>query len=316
MNGGMDLEVRKAAGVDAGQAADGTELELINRLSRKKLTAEEVYLFTVRLCDNEVDRDGERFAPETLEALAGAFVGKSGIFDHQWSARGQAARIYRAEVVTEPDRLTRAGDPYRYLKGWAYMLRTRTNADLIAEIEGGIKKEVSVGCAVERTVCSICGGDMAAGDCGHVKGRTYGGKLCWGELTGLTDVYEWSFVAVPAQPEAGVLQKSKEAGVLRKALAGQSAPMEALERLEREAGLGRRYLEDLRKEVARLGGLAGTGLDAAALRPVVDKLEEPELLALKKAYQARVAQRFPVSVQLPYRGERECDERQDGAFLI
>ena len=312
----MDLEVKKAAGVDAGQAADEAELALIHRFSRKRLAADEVYLFTVRLCDNEVDRDGERFAPETLEALAQAFVGKSGIFDHQWSARGQTARIYRAEVVDEPARLTRAGDPYRYLKGWAYMLRTQANADLIAEIEGGIKKEVSVGCAVERTVCSICGGNMAAGDCGHIKGHEYDGKLCWGELTGLTDVYEWSFVAVPAQPEAGVLQKSKAAGVLRKALAGQDRPMEALEQLEREAGLGRRYLEELRKEVARLGGLAGTGLDAAALRPMVDRLEEPELLELKKAYQARVAQRFPVEVQLTYRGEYRNDERQDGAFLI
>lgn len=312
----MDLEVTKAAGVDAGQVADEAELALINRFSRKQLTADEVYLFTVRLCDNEVDRDGERFPPETLEALAQAFVGKSGIFDHQWSARGQAARIYRAEVVTEPGRFTKAGDPYRYLKGWAYMLRTQANADLIAEIEGGIKKEVSVGCAVEQTACSICGGNMAAGDCGHIKGHEYDGKLCWGELTGLTDVYEWSFVAVPAQPEAGVLQKSKAAGVLRKALAGQERPMEALEQLEREAGLGRRYLEGLRKEVARLGGLADTGLDAAALRPMVDKLEEPELLALKKAYQARVAQRFPVEVQLTYRGERQDDGKQDGAFLI
>ena len=123
-------------------------------------------------------------------------------------------------------------------------------------------------------------------------------------------------MAVPAQPEAGVLQKSKAAGVLRKALAGQNQPMEALEQLEREAGLGRRYLERLRKEVARLGGLAGTGLDAAALRPMVDRLEEPELLELKKAYQARVAQRFPVEVQLTYRGEHRNDERQDGAFLI
>ena len=109
------MEVKKAAGVDAGLTADEAELTLISQFSRKKLTAGEVYLFTVRLCDNEVDRDGERFPPETLEALAGAFVGKSGIFDHQWSARGQTARIYRAEVVAEPGRLTRAGDPYRYL---------------------------------------------------------------------------------------------------------------------------------------------------------------------------------------------------------
>ena len=55
-------------------------LEDINRLSRTPLTEAEVYAFSVRLCDNEVDRDGERFAPRTLEQLAPLFVGKSGIF--------------------------------------------------------------------------------------------------------------------------------------------------------------------------------------------------------------------------------------------
>ena len=44
---------------------------------------------------------------------------------------------------------------------WAYMLRTEKNADLIAEIEGGIKKEVSVGCSVGRRVCSVCGEPVA-----------------------------------------------------------------------------------------------------------------------------------------------------------
>ena len=105
--------------MDAGQTADQRELEQVNRLSRRPLTAEEVYLFTVRLCDNEVDRDFERFSRGELETLAEKFLGKSGVFDHQWSARGQTARIYRTEVVTEPGVVTRAGEPYCYLKGWA-----------------------------------------------------------------------------------------------------------------------------------------------------------------------------------------------------
>ena len=37
--------------------------------------------------------------------------------------------------------VTAAGDPYCWLKGWAYLMRTEKNADLITEIEGGIKKE-------------------------------------------------------------------------------------------------------------------------------------------------------------------------------
>ena len=39
------------------------ELERINQFAKTPLTAEQVYTFTLRLCDNEVDRDLERFAP-------------------------------------------------------------------------------------------------------------------------------------------------------------------------------------------------------------------------------------------------------------
>lgn len=197
------MEILKEAGIGNGSPVTAEELALINELARKELTAEEVYTFSVRLCDNEIDREWERFPRETLEELAGMFVGKSGIFDHNWSAAGQNARIYKAQVVEEEGKTTGAGDPGCYLKGWAYMLRTEGNRELIAQIEGGIKKEVSVGCAVKREVCSICGGEIWK--CRHVKGRTYNGKLCWGELTGAKDAYEWSFVAVPAQPKAGTV---------------------------------------------------------------------------------------------------------------
>ena len=128
------------------------ELQAINRYAKAELTEDQVYTFSVRLCDNEVDRDMERFATEDLERLGELFLGKSGIFDHQWSAKGQTARIYRTEVVREPGVVTAAGDEYRWLKAWAYLMRTEKNQDLITEIEGGIKKEVSVGCSMGRSV--------------------------------------------------------------------------------------------------------------------------------------------------------------------
>lgn len=139
----------------------------------------------------------ERFPAETLEELSRLFVGKNGVFDRQWSASSNTARIYRTELVREAGPSTAAGDAYCYLKGYAYMLRSEKNRDLIREIECGIKKEVSVGCAVERVVCSICGEEM--GVCGHEKGKRYGGELCFAELAGASDAYEWSLVAVPAK---------------------------------------------------------------------------------------------------------------------
>lgn len=309
----MRVNKEAAAGLAAG--LDGQDLALINQLSRKQLAPEEVYTFGVRLCDNEVDRDFERFDLPALEALAKLFVGKSGIFDHQWSARGQAARIYRTELVREDAVRTVAGEPYCYLKGYAYMIRTESNRDLIAEIEGGIKKEVSVGCAVRRTVCSVCGQDLNDRDaCAHVKGRWYGSQLCYGTLSEPTDAFEWSFVAVPAQPKAGVV-KSRQVQ-LKDFLKGQPACLEELAGLEKEAELGRRYLSRLRRKVARLAGMAELNVSADTLRGIMDKLEEPELVELAKAYESRLEEMYPPTVQLGGAADTSAGTAADTAFLI
>jgi hypothetical protein len=279
------MEISKQQGTAAPCAGDGDELACINRFARTPLTAEQVYCFAVRLCDNEVDRDFERFDEAALSTLGDLFVGKTGIFDHQWSAEGQTARIYRTELVHEPERRTAAGDGGCWLKGWAYLLRSDKNAELIREIEGGIKKEVSVGCAVRRSVCSVCGAE--SGTCEHIRGREYGGKLCFAELREPTDAYEWSFVAVPAQRDAGVVKK----------FTGGAGSAD-LRELEHQARLGRTYLAGLRREVVRLAMLADDTLDGGVFRRVAEKLEEPELLELQKGYEAAVRARFPVPPQL------------------
>lgn len=274
------------------------ELARINQFAKAELTAADVYVFSVRLCDNEVDRDFERFDEAALEKLGELFVGKSGLFDHQWSAEGQTARIYRTEVIREPAVKTQAGDCGCWLKAWAYMLRTEKNQDLIAEIEGGIKKEVSVGCSVARSSCSICG--ASGGSCEHVKGQYYGGKLCYFQLEDPTDAYEWSFVAVPAQRRAGVVK--------------HFGPEDAhLTALRKEAELGRRYLAGLRREVVRLAMLSDDGLDGAMFAKMTRKLEEEELLELRRTYQARVDKRFPMEPQLK---ERPAAARDDETVFL
>ena len=282
-----------------GLAVTAEDLALINGLAKAELTAEQVYVFALRLCDNEVDRDFERFDGEALERLGELLVGKSGIFDHQWSARGQTARIFRTEVVREPAARTQAGDEYRWLKGWAYLLRTEKNGDLIAEIEGGIKKEVSVGCSAGRSVCSVCGTEN--GDCAHVPGREYDGRLCFRELKDVTDAYEWSFVAVPAQRAAGVLKRF-----------GQER--EGDRALRKEAELGRKYLKALRREVVRLAMLADDGLDGGVFARAAERLEEPELLELRRTYEARAAKRFPAPVQLRRRNAGKAEDAE--AFRV
>lgn len=289
------MEICKDAVVKGIGTPDGEELALINRLARRELGAEEVYTFALRLCDNDIDRDFERFDDGALEAMAPMFVGVSGVFDHQWSARGQTARIYRSEVVGGEGLLTSDGRPYRFLKGWAYLMRTPENAAIIAEIDGGIKREVSVGCCADKMLCSICGEELDA--CPHEKGAQYDGQLCCGVLTGVSDVYEWSFVAVPAQRRAGVM---KSAG----------------RRLEDEARLGRKYLKGLRGELVRLAGIAEPGLDHALLEKAAGKLNEEELLGFIKLYRGKADRLLAPGVQLSYGQDGVPQEIADGAFLI
>ena len=294
------MEISKEAAVKAIGSPEPEELALINALARRELEAGEVYTFALRLCDNDIDRDFERFGDETLDQLAPLFVGVAGVFDHQWSARGQTARIYRTQVVGGDGTLTSDGRPCRYLKGWAYMMRTQENAALIAEIDGGIKREVSVGCAVDRVLCSVCGGELDS--CPHEKGEEYGGQLCCGVLTGASDAYEWSFVAVPAQPNAGVLKGFR-----------QDARME---QLEREAALGRKYLKSLRRELVRLAGIAEPELGHGLLEKVAGKLDEEELAGLIKLYRGKADRLLAGGPQLSYGPERTAEEGSDGAFLI
>ena len=185
------------------------ELAKIREYTRKDVTADEIYTFSLILCDNETDRDNEKFTEDSLNKLAGMFVGKTGIFDHNMSAGGQTARIYSAAVEKDPSRKTSDGDDYICVKAKAYMMRTAANENLIAEIEGGIKKETSVGCSVRSIRCSICGNDIRTEKCGHRKGETYGSKKCSWLLCDPEDAYEWSFVAVPSQRNAGVIKSHK-----------------------------------------------------------------------------------------------------------
>lgn len=186
------------------------EMQEINRFEKTTLTAEQVYTFTIRLCDNEVDRDFERFSIESLRRLGELFVGKRGICSNRRATAGQTARIYRTEVVENPERTTMAGELSWCLKGWAYMLRSEENRSTIEEIKRGIKKEISAGCSMGRRACSVCGGEIP--QCGHTPGNKYDGNLCTAILEDPTDAYEWAFVETPVQRDTAHIDREAMCG--------------------------------------------------------------------------------------------------------
>lgn len=189
-------------GAQVQKAGDLTtdDLELINKQTLRELGADEVFTFRVAACGNEVDRDIERFTDKSLEDMASLFVGKTVISDHKWASAGQVARVYAAGVEAE------AGGAKRLVLS-CYLPKTEATRPVIEAIEAGILREVSVGVAVKHYNCSICHKSYIGSGCAHLRGLTYDGQVCHVELDGVADAYELSFVAVPAQPKAGVIKR-------------------------------------------------------------------------------------------------------------
>ncbi len=270
------------------------EMALVNRYSRRELSAEEVYLFSVALCDNDVDRDYERFTVESLFELEKLFVGKTGIIDHNPTAKNQKARIISCKVESVDGEKTSLGDQLFRLTARAYILRSEGNRELIEAIEAGIVKEVSVGCSMGQTVCSVCRNDMRSPLCTHHKGREYDGALCYGELCEPRDAYEFSFVAVPAQRAAGVIKSGgKEMKELCKALDSEGEVTltkndvktlrEYIESLESEQEYAKAYREELGERVKSALREKGVELDFAVENCIIKKLSISEAQALLKA---------------------------------
>lgn len=295
---------------------DEAALEKIGRYTRRKFSAQELYTFPVALCDNEVDRDGERFTVEALNGLAKLFVGKTGVFDHDPMAKNQTARIYDCRVEKDEGRMTSCGEPYTRLVAEAYLPRTDANRDFISALEAGIKKEVSVGCAVRSVKCSICGADLRNGACEHRRGQSYGGVLCCAVLDDPSDAYEWSFVAVPAQREAGVLKRfgapngrdvlkflRETGGETMLTPAQREVLVAEFDRLEQQAADGREYRAALEKDFLRFGALAQPGLEWESLKNASQTLGVNELKSWSAAFRRQAEQKIPLSPQLAGSGK-------------
>lgn len=189
-------EIKKFGKVKSLAITD-EELSAVNKYALNPLTEDKVYLFKMAICDNQIDRHFEKFSDECLEDLAKLFEGRTVIADHVARSENQCARIYRTSTETDGD--------VKKLIAYCYIVKTEKSESLIAEIDGGIKKEVSVGCRIGEAICSECGTDNVKHWCEHYPGRKYTDeKVCYFTLDKALDAYEVSFVAVPAQINAGV----------------------------------------------------------------------------------------------------------------
>ena len=297
--------------ITAGTAAEN-ELELINKYTIKPLKEEEVFCFTLTLCDNEIDRDSEKFTVEALIKLATMFEGKTGITDHNMKSENQTARIFRTWIEESEDELTSTGEKYTCLKARAYMPLTPKNEEIVAQIEAGIKKETSISCSVGSMVCSVCGTDTRKSSCKHRKGEMYNNTLCYTVLDNPTDAYEWSFVAVPAQPRAGVTKafeaqdgmtlsqmKEKSCGFDSITLSTHTFGKltEKINRLEELAKDAQLYRDELEQRVVRLAAMTVPSLGGEDFTDICKALTTAQLSVLEKSFAQSASKLYPVKPQ-------------------
>lgn len=182
------------------------ELKAINGYTLEPLTAEQVFTFKAVIGNNETDdRNNMPFSASALKDLAELYKGKTMIRDHKPSSENQIARVYATELRQDSEKQSGLGEPFTELVAKCYMVKTAENESLISEIKAGIKREVSTGFAVSKFRCSICGKSV----CKHFIGDTYDGKKCMKIIEHCPDAYELSFVAVPAQPNAGTIKAAE-----------------------------------------------------------------------------------------------------------
>ncbi len=304
------------------------ELALINKHTLIPIEAENVFCFTVTLCDNEIDRDLQRFSIDALEKLADMFIGKTGIADHQMKTENQSSRIFKTWIEKSETEFNCAGEPYTALKARAYMPITPGSQELIAQISAGIKKETSISCSMQKESCSICGSDLRKGACKHRKGQKYSGKTCHGVLAEPSDAYEFSFVAVPAQPRAGVTKAFEaEDSMTAAEIAAKSVGFETvtlsveafgkltnkLKALEEQAEDAKCFRSSLEAQVTRLAAMAVPSLASEEFGQICKSLTSPQLISLQKAFEEKAAKLYPLAPQLGTKTEKETNNNE---FLI
>lgn len=208
------------------------QLAKINKLAKRNLTKEEVFVFPNKLAGDMIIPD--RYVQLTKELLdvfaADAKAGVSLLLDHSWAPDGFAglggrpkmAMSYGRTFDSKYETSTEEGETIslvadHYMKRGIELDGIKTD-DLIASIEAGTLFDSSIGFSYSKATCSVCGKNYRNyNECKHFVGKTYEiedddgvtrQKLCYIKAKPPGFLMENSLVFDGAYPTAGVLSKT------------------------------------------------------------------------------------------------------------
>lgn len=175
------------------------ELLQINALSNMDLKAEDVYVFTLKSANTQVDRGYEHFTPKALKSMAKMSIDKPILMNHDWTAQATVGKIFDAKVANDT------------LIQKAYIPNYPEYQPVIRAILSGLYNKVSVGFAMELKdfVCDSCTKSLYDMGCPHIPGNAdEKGLITTATIKDSSDYYETSLIPVPMQAPAGIRRNS------------------------------------------------------------------------------------------------------------
>jgi hypothetical protein len=191
-----------------GMKINDEQLALINKFALIDLTADEVYARKIRLANNAIDRDVERFSEKLLEDFAKTLPGKSLLLGHKRDGTGEGlffaaeiekmsladARKMTGEELHLPDGMKEVW----FLNTWFYTVKLPSLEDFLKKIDAGINRHASIGFSAANVV------KISDDDTGDV--------IYW-EYKGPGEAQEGSLVYLGAQRAATTTKGVKPDGV-------------------------------------------------------------------------------------------------------
>ena len=154
------------------------QLEKINRLAHKELTADDVFVFSDLMIDDQVTSYSSRLHPNLLRKFVKDATKGVGLLMSHDSGRLPVGRSFNARMQEEFD--PELNDIATSVYGDFYIDLGRntesnmTTDDIAQGIESGTIFDTSVGFSAEQWECSICGHDIRDyRNCSHFPGRKY-----------------------------------------------------------------------------------------------------------------------------------------------
>ena len=302
------------------------QLALINQFTRRAFTADELYVGQLRLANNAIDRDVERFSEEVLQRFAATAIRKTMLFDHNRESQDAAVgKFFDVQVEKLPLQQAAAetGEDFKlpdgvtevwFLSPWFYIPRNGVDEKVIVKIDASIYDFASIGFRAESLV--------------PVMDRD--GKVLFWEYRGtgaVTEMTEGSLVYLGAQHGASVkipgdnrgegpdaaLQHGAEPPKTAPPEPSKGGPVTMKELLERlKIFFGRTFSEtDTFDELKAAVTEKTNDAVQAATRPLHDKIKELTPLAADgRSYRNSLINEY-VSLKVKLNEASEKPENQD-----